>query len=145
MTKFSKEYVAKMEAQETEDTKTCRRCGEVKPLHMFHFKANGRKLAAVDCIACTKKSKKGKEILYLYGLTLLQYDLMLKTQGGGCKICGKKTPKGQGRFHVDHDHKTGKIRGLLCQHCNIMLGLGQDDPKILVAAAHYLNAQANKE
>ncbi len=136
---MSKEHNARLEVRETDVTKTCLCCGKIKQLHAFHFKCNGRKFATTYCCTCISKKQKGQDLSHLYGITLYQYDLMLEKQGGGCKICGKKTPKGQGRFHVDHCHKTGKIRGLLCQHCNIMLGLGCDDPKILIAAAHYLN------
>lgn len=56
-----------------------------------------------------------------YGITIEDYDRILQTQGG-CAICGTKTPGGRGRFHVDHDHITGKIRGLLCSGCNTKLG-----------------------
>jgi hypothetical protein len=66
---------------------------------------------------------------YKYGITYDDYDVLLEKQGGGCGICGSKTPGGRGRFHIDHDHsccpteKTcGKcVRGLLCNHCNTKL------------------------
>lgn len=50
------------------------------------------------------------------GITAEEYDLRLAAQGGGCAICGA-TPKTR-RLHVDHDHKTGAVRGLLCLRCN---------------------------
>ena len=56
-----------------------------------------------------------------YGLTLEDYDNMLEQQKGVCAICGGINPSGR-RLAVDHDHKTGEIRGLLCQHCNTHLG-----------------------
>ena len=70
---------------------------------------------------------------------MAEYDHMLRQQGGGCKICGTKTPKGKGRFHIDHCHKTNKIRGLLCTNCNVALGLLQDDIKISASAIQYLS------
>jgi hypothetical protein len=79
-----------------------------------------------------------------YGLSLDDYDRLLTSQGGRCAICGStdpKTTKGQARFGdfaVDHDHKTGKVRGLLCGHCNTGLGLFRDDPNHLEAALRYL-------
>ena len=74
-----------------------------------------------------------------FGITLDDYDRMLADQGGGCAICGAKTPGGYGkRFHVDHDHETGKIRGLLCHYHNTGLGMFGDDPSQLQAAIEYL-------
>lgn len=58
----------------------------------------------------------------LYGITVADYDRMLANQGGGCGICQTTESKGRGRFHVDHDHKTGKVRGILCHSCNTALG-----------------------
>ncbi len=64
---------------------------------------------------------------------------LLKAQKGKCDICKTlehDAPKK--RFSLDHCHATGKIRGLLCNHCNAKLGMAKDDPKILRAAAGYL-------
>jgi hypothetical protein len=66
-----------------------------------------------------------------YGLTVEQFDDMVKAQGGLCAICLKpetRTTKGQNRYlSVDHDHNTNKIRGLLCHRCNASLGLMRED------------------
>jgi hypothetical protein len=56
-----------------------------------------------------------------YGITVADYDDMFKIQGGKCAICKSPSARGKGRFHVDHDHATGKIRGLLCHTCNTSL------------------------
>jgi hypothetical protein len=54
-----------------------------------------------------------------YDMTPEQYDSLLASQGGNCAICGDPPKVGQNkRLHVDHDHATGKVRGLLCMHCN---------------------------
>jgi hypothetical protein len=74
-----------------------------------------------------------------YGITIEYYDDILKAQGGVCAICGTDVPGGTGRFHVDHDHKTGKIRGLLCSNCNAMLGYSKDSIDIHLNAIKYLN------
>jgi hypothetical protein len=50
------------------------------------------------------------------GLSLAEYDALLAAQGGGCAICGN--PPKTRRLDVDHDHKSGKVRGLLCHRCN---------------------------
>ena len=74
-----------------------------------------------------------------YGLTLGQFNLMLANQNGCCSICGGPPLGGSGKtFHVDHDHSTGQIRGLLCGHCNTGLGLLGDSREGLLAASEYL-------
>lgn len=61
----------------------------------------------------------GYSLKKLYGISLEEYKAMLSKQKGKCAIC-RKPPKG--RLHVDHDHKTGRVRGLLCQICNLRVG-----------------------
>lgn len=74
-----------------------------------------------------------------YGITPEHFDAMLARQGGGCAICGAAlaTRAGQ-RLHVDHDHETDEVRGLLCTHCNVGLGQFRDDPTRLRRAIGYL-------
>lgn len=75
-----------------------------------------------------------------YGLTLTDYQQLVKRQGNKCAICFSKKPGGRGRWHVDHDHASGKVRGLLCQHCNLGLGHFRDNPLFLASAIDYLKA-----
>lgn len=72
-----------------------------------------------------------------YGLSKESYQNMLDSQGRVCAICGKKDRKRK-RLCVDHDHKTGRIRGLLCSMCNRILGMANDDAKFLKTATDYL-------
>ncbi len=77
----------------------------------------------------------------MYGLSTIDYRHKLSKQLGGCAICGKPEKKAlRGILYVDHDHKTGKVRGLLCNECNSMLGYAKDDKKILLIAIKYLEA-----
>ena len=69
-----------------------------------------------------------------YGLTVDQFNEIVASQNGTCPICGKKPKK----FHVDHDHATGAVRGLLCLKCNSGMGVLGDDVAILVKAIKYL-------
>ena len=86
-----------------------------------------------------KLAHRKSEIKYRYGITLEEYNDLLTSQNGGCAICKTKTPGGNGdHFHIDHDHVTGKIRGLLCHACNIGQGYFKDDPSLLIASANYL-------
>ena len=79
-----------------------------------------------------------------YGITLKTYWRMHKQQKGLCKIC--RQPEtcirlGKRRIlMVDHDHKTGKVRGLICQNCNHLLGHAKDSMTVLAAAIMYLKA-----
>jgi len=71
-----------------------------------------------------------------YGLTIEDYKEMIASQNGVCAICGHP-PNSKG-FSVDHKHETGKVRGLLCSKCNIVIGLLGDSPELLKAALEYL-------
>lgn len=74
-----------------------------------------------------------------YGLSQEDYDLILAEQNGRCAICGSEDPFDRwGKFHVDHDHLTGYVRGLLCSNCNIGLGQFKDNPMMLKQAIQYL-------
>jgi hypothetical protein len=67
---------------------------------------------------------------------------MLAAQDGACVICGTTEPGDNWHrgLHIDHCHATGRVRGLLCQNCNQMLGKAHDDPAVLRKAAQYLEA-----
>ena len=74
----------------------------------------------------------------LYGLTIEEYDVMLKKQDNICAICKTDTPGGMGRFYVDHNHVTNKVRGLLCHNCNFVIGHAKENADILYNASTYL-------
>ena len=74
-----------------------------------------------------------------YGITLDEYKDMLTIQFSGCTLCGKTIIENGKLLAVDHDHNTGKVRGLLCTNCNIMLGLAKDNLELLKKAIKYLS------
>lgn len=78
-----------------------------------------------------------RELKRHYGITLKDYEELYRQQNGLCAICEAVPPPGQ-RFHVDHDHTSGQIRGLLCTRCNPGIGLLRDSPDILRKAIAYL-------
>ena len=89
-----------------------------------------------------KEYARKSKLKITYGMTLEDYDNMLEKQNGGCAICGV-TENTYSRWPekylaVDHDHKTGENRGLLCDHCNRGIGMFNDDPDLLVKASKYL-------
>jgi hypothetical protein len=76
-----------------------------------------------------------------YGITIETYTSMCVAQDNRCAICHLSELK----LHVDHDHKTGLVRGLLCTSCNKMLGLAYDNPDILTEGASYLSRSSQKQ
>ncbi len=86
----------------------------------------------------TKKSRVKHYLKARYDLTLQEYDAMLEGQNRACAICGKHSESMTRRMCIDHDHVTGKVRGLLCTQCNAGLGLFKDNVEHLVSALHYL-------
>ena len=140
--------------------KTCSKCKVEKPLADFSRRAASRDGLEFRCRPCNQAAKKAYRAAYpdrirernrryqrsgdyyrrrrlsAYGITLEEYNTMLAAQGGGCAICGN--PPGARSLHVDHDHATGEVRGLLCIGCNVALGGFRDDPELLARAIDYL-------
>lgn len=85
-------------------------------------------------------SRKNRErhLQKTFGITLADYVRMLEEQGFGCGICGDAPPEG-GSFHVDHDPRSGRVRGLLCVRCNNGLGQFRDTSSLLRSAIDYLH------
>ncbi len=81
---------------------------------------------------------KNKNLKTNYGLTDKQYKLLLISQNFSCAICGTHQSKLSRALDVDHCHTTGKIRGLLCTHCNVGLGHFKDSVDLLAKASEYL-------
>lgn len=84
-----------------------------------------------------KKNDKKRYLKKLYGITIEQYEEMLTNQKGGCAICGEKNKNGKYLF-VDHDHATGKVRGLLCVRCNFLVGSSRESIGLLEKALDYI-------
>lgn len=88
--------------------------------------------------------RRSKHLEEKYGLTLADYDEAFKEQHGCCAICHtpgislSMTGEGPKALAVDHDHNTGEIRDLLCDHCNRGLGFFEDNPALLMEAAGYI-------
>lgn len=79
------------------------------------------------------------QYLKRYGVTAADKQALLAKQRSKCAICRIATPT-KGGWHLDHDHKTKEIRGVLCGRCNWMIGHARESPKVLLAAAKYLQA-----
>ena len=108
--------------------KICIVCNKEKP------KTDFRSGKAKECKNCMHKRKWLKRT---YGITKDEYDAMLEMQQAKCGICECNLAEGR-TTHVDHDHKTGNIRGLLCRNCNLGIGLFEDSTETLKNAIAYL-------
>lgn len=84
------------------------------------------------------RENKDSNLRYNYGITLAQYEEMLKLQNEQCSGCKKHRREFKKSLCVDHDHTTGSIRGLLCVRCNRILGLCFDNKDILLNLIDYL-------
>lgn len=83
------------------------------------------------------KSHRPGVLKRLYGMTMPEYQVLLVSQAGRCAIC-TRPPTDDKLLHVDHNHVTGKVRGLLCQQCNHAIGLLQDDRAVIQQALNYV-------
>ena len=88
---------------------------------------------------CKYFHNKEKQLIKDFGITLDKYKLMYNEQKGKCDICKNNLELFNSKTHVDHCHNTGKVRGLLCSVCNLLLGYSLDDIDILNSAINYLN------
>lgn len=92
-----------------------------------------------------KPRHRENKLLKKYGLTIETYESLVKLQNNLCAIC-KSSNKGsetKNNWCVDHDHKTDKVRGLLCHNCNLMIGYAKDNISILTSAIQYLSQNDN--
>lgn len=81
----------------------------------------------------------------LYGITLNERDEMLKAQGNMCAICQETHPTSGKRWPVDHNHSTGRVRGVLCFRCNTMIGYAREKVSVLKQAIEYLRKEMQQE
>ena len=133
--------------------KHCSACDQDLPTESFYLSKG--KLSCY-CKVCwkervskkaPKKTKQQRKHYWLksrFNITYADYEVLYASQGGMCAICGKHieefatTSDLSSVACVDHNHTTGEVRGLLCNHCNTGIGLLQENPVILQSAINYL-------
>lgn len=84
--------------------------------------------------------RKEYQLRYKYGMTPAEFSAMLSLQDGKCAVCGT-TEWGTRGPVVDHDHKTGMVRGILCSRCNVAAGMIDDNPETATALAEYFRRE----
>jgi len=135
--------IRELERPESDFTgnKICKRCKQNKPKVNFTTNKSTKDGLNSSCKQCIKDSS----LLKKYGISLNGYNALLKSQGFRCALCGTNKPLGvSGMFVVDHCHKTGVVRGLLCNHCNTGLGKLGDNVETLQRAVDYLKLSSGK-
>lgn len=103
---------------------------------LLRYKQSDKGRATIRKYEKSDKRRAGR-LKYLYDLSPEIYEAMFQSQGGLCAIC-RKPPSAKVALHVDHDHVTGRVRGLLCPACNTSLGGFRDSSAICLAAATYI-------
>jgi len=137
----------------------CLKCKELKPHTAFYRRTRSKNGLQDNCIDCDRKQRSASyranrahyaayNRLKNYGIDQAQYDTMVQAQGGVCAICLEEpveiSKKGT-YLGVDHDHRTGTVRGLLCHFCNAGLGGIERNASVdeaqarLLRAAEYIN------
>ena len=91
-----------------------------------------------DNLSRAQINKRRRDLKARYGMTIQEWDALFDLQGRQCAICLSATPGPKGRWHTDHCHATGRVRGILCAKCNFMIGAAQDAPYVLRRAADYV-------
>lgn len=129
--------------------KQCQECKKEKDISQFYNDKSRWDGLHGSCRSCKRKrpykasdphTNYCRHIKRTYGLTIEDIAELHDVQRYRCGICGSKdSGTKQGGFHIDHNHITQKVRGLLCHQCNLMLGNAKDNVEILQAAMEYLN------
>ncbi|WP_189986634.1 endonuclease VII domain-containing protein [Streptomyces capoamus] len=113
--------------------KLCLKCGEVKAWSEWHRNATASDGLSTRCKACRAAEGRAGHLKRTYGITEAERDAMVVAQRGLCAICLDAPPA-----HVDHCHRTGRVRGVLCFNCNSAIGKLRDDPDVGRRAVAYL-------
>jgi hypothetical protein len=100
--------------------------------------ANAEHVKAYQAEYRERRDFRAEHLRRTFGMTQGDYVQMLDTQDGGCAICGRKPRPGK-HLHVDHDHDTGRVRGLLCFSCNVGIGNFDSDSDRMAEAADYVD------
>lgn len=130
--------------------RTCAHCKEFKLADQYRLEKEPRCRGGVSmrsvCRPCDDVRRWKGDIKYRYGITHEEYVALVEKQGGKCAICSSdksNNSRTSSRLFVDHCHKSGKVRGLLCSRCNHALGQLDDDIDRLRSAIEYLERNLN--
>lgn len=141
--KYGSTELPRSEYGACEGMKKCRKCAQTLSVQFFTPSQKAADGLASWCRSChsviSLKYRNTVGLQRKYGITAEEYADMVARQNGVCCICGKPPQGKYTRLSVDHCHKTGRVRGLLCNRCNRAIGLFEDDPRLITVAAAYLS------
>lgn len=116
----------------------CRRCAVARTKAWYQKnRARPRRLLPA---AELKENARWAWIKRKYGLTREQWLWMFSMQGGACACCRSPDPGSKRGWHTDHNHRTQKVRGILCHPCNMMIGAARESLRVLDCGKEYLRA-----
>jgi len=128
-----------------ETERTCTQCSITKPIDEFD-RFQKRKHIRQQCNTCVRLRRRWWILATKYGLSREQFTDMMQKQNGVCAICRcEMTTVRFKQPSVDHSHKTGKVRGLLCHGCNVGIGMLKESPIRLRAAIEYLERHGHSD
>ena len=141
------------------DRKLCTKCLTFKPLSGFGPNKRGRSGLRSWCRACFAQAglesklrnpermarrRRDNSLKDKFGISRQEWDALFTSQGNCCGICGRTDTGTKRDWHTDHDHITGKVRGILCHGCNMALCGAKDNPETLIKAAQYLKEHSDE-
>lgn len=135
------------------DPRMCNFCKIIKDISEYYVDYTRKDGVDINCKKCSNKLKykKNKDnplykkltkksyLKIKFGITPEEYSILKEKSGGVCAICNQNK-----ELCLDHDHITGKIRSMLCSHCNMAVGLFEENPQYLLNAVDYLNHHAGR-
>lgn len=141
-------------------SKVCNRCRSLLSKDCFHLASRHPDGLQYTCKQCkkedaserrrrepekfnrprTREARRREHLKAKYSMVPGDYDRLVSSQAGKCAICGKETAY----LCIDHDHKTGRVRALLCRPCNLILGFSKENSNILRHAIAYLDKQKHQ-
>ena len=150
-----------MELRLVEATKTCNKCNKSRLLAEYgknckskdsrrsecntcrrdYYQANKEKIKARTKKAYTPEYGRQQKLKKNYGISIEDYNKMFSDQDGKCKICLTHQSKFKKPLFVDHCHRTGDVRGLLCHNCNIGISNFKDNLELFKSAMSYLEGK----
>ena len=118
----------------------CPTCSTHKPREEYHLVSSRKHGIAWRCKSCEYTARQNYHFRKTYGITTEERDALINTQEGKCACCGNEFDSTQrGSPVVDHNHDTNEVRDILCDRCNVVLGMINEDPEVAHNLIDYIH------